>query len=377
MLTSLITRYLGREVAQTFFAVILVVLLIAISNKFVRLVGQAASGLISPEVLLQAILFQIPDLLAFLLPVALFLAILLCYSRMFIDNEILVMFACGLSWQYLMRVALSLGVLIMILVFSITNFLGPYLAQYRERLLRTEGASLLIQTVSPGRFHAFSKEKLVLYVAQLNSDRTELKKVFIAEMPQDSLQDPAQEQRVITAQAGQVVTDQETGLTYFKLFAGRRYEGTPGEKDYSVIAFESYERLLVENAPPTGLYYHRTMPTKMLWQNPSRSNWAELQWRLSLPLSAPLLALLAVPLSRVNPRTGRLLSLFVAILLCILYYNLLTLSKRWVASGVLSPWIGVWWVHLLLLMGSLICFWVISGKMMPVLNRFKKKLNKL
>jgi lipopolysaccharide export system permease protein len=358
----LIRRYLLREIATTFVAVIAIILLIAISNKFVRLIAQAAAGNIAPGVLLQVILFQIPELLAFLLPVGLFLAILLCYSRFFADNEMPVMLACGISWQRFLMVSFALGLVVMMLSATLTCYFGPKIAYQRERLLHEEGPLLLMQTVTPGRFHAFQKDKLVFYVTDINSDRSQMKQVFIAEQPKGPLSDK-QSWSLLTAKVGKVIVNESTGYTYFKLQKGRRYNGTPGEADYSILAFDEYERLLEGTTMPQGLFFHRTMPTAMLLLNPSPSNMAELQWRIAVPLSAPLLALLAVPLSRVRPRQGRFAQLFTAVIFCILYYNLLTISKRWVASGKLSPEIGLWWVHGLLLILALYSIAKVSGRL--------------
>jgi len=356
----LIGRYLFRETLQTFLGVITVILLIALSNKLVRLVGKAASGDIAPDVLLQVILFQIPELLAFLLPVGLFLAILLCYSRFFADNEIPVMLACGVSWQRLLKSALLLSVIVMIVAGSLTCYFLPKLAQYRERLLNEEGAMLLVQTVTPGRFHSLHQDKLVFYVAGSNSDRSELQRIFIADEPNES--DSETNRSLLTASSGKVIVDPETGSTYLKLIEGQRYYGVPGERDYSILAFQDYQRLIEGKSGQEGVYFHRTMPTGMLFQSPNPSNLAELQWRLSLPLSAPLLALLALPLSRVAPRSGRFARLFVAIIICIIYFNLLTVSKRWVAGGVIAPEVGVWWVHILLLIFGLLFLVKTSGR---------------
>ncbi len=355
----LIKRYLFKEISHTFFAVILVVLLIAVSNKLVRLVAQAAIGNVSPDILFDVILFQVPDLLAFLLPVGLFLAILLCYSRFFADNEIPVMFACGISWQKLLNVGLSVGFLVMLLSAGLTCYLAPKSAQYKEQLLHTQGPMLLLQTLSPGRFHSFQKDKLVFYVSDLNPERTELNRVFIAEHPNNNQEDKSWS--LISAKSGKVYTD-ESGSTYFTLIEGKRYQGTPGAMDYSIVQFDEYQRFLENPKLEQGLFFHRTMPTKMLLDNPTPSNLAELQWRLSIPLAAPLLALLALPLSRVGPRQGRFGKLFIAIIICIIYFNLLTVSKRMVASGTLDPHIGVWWVHLSLFIFSLLFLAKTSGR---------------
>jgi lipopolysaccharide export system permease protein len=348
-----------------------VVLLIALSNKLVRLISKAASGEIPPDLLLQVIFFQVPDLLAFLLPIGLFLAALLCYSRFFVDNEIPVMLSCGISWGRLLKSSLILSMLVMVLVGAITCYWSPIIAQYREDKLHDDGPLLLVQTMTPGRFHTLQNDKLVFYVAESSSDRSELKRVFIADEPKENSEDL--HRSFLTAETGKVISDPQSGATYLKLIEGRRYHGTPGERDYSVLTFDNYERLIPGKETPAGVYFHRTMPTSMLWNSPSPSNYAELQWRLSLPLAAPLLVLLALPLSRTNPRAGKFSRLFIAVMICIVYFYLLTMSKRWVASQHLAPEIGVWWVHGLLLLAALFLLMHGSGRSVQWYQAIKKR----
>jgi len=77
---------------------------------------------------------------------------------------------------------------------------------------------------------------------------------------------------------------------------------------------------------------------------------AELEWRISLALSVLVLTLLAVPLSKVKPKQGRYAKLAPAVLFYIVYANLLFLARAWIKKGVLAPWLGIWWVHLLILL---------------------------
>jgi len=368
-----IFRYLFRELAYTFFAVILVVLLISISNKFVRLISKAASGEIAPDVLFQLILFQIPDLAAFLLPIAFFLAILITLGRLFANNEIPVLFACGFSWGQLVRFV-GIGSLIVAFFTALLTCYGtPKLAQYREQVLKQEGPFLLLQTMMPGRFHSFQKDKLVFYVGDMKSDRTQLKNIFIAEHPNAS-QPQGENWSVLTARSGKIVVDPKTGLTYLTLAKGKRYVGTPGEQDYSILRFQNYQRLIEEPVVTPNVLFHRTMATRALWQMPTPAHRAELQWRISLPLAAPLLALLALAFSSVSPRRGRFGAFFIAIVICIVYFNLLMLSKRWVALGRLPEVVGVWWVHLLLLLLGLFLLIEVSGKGEQMRYYFKKRL---
>lgn len=365
----LIRRYLLKQIAQTCLAIMLVVLLIAVSNKFIRFMAKAAIGEIAPNLLWEILLFQVPDLIAFLLPVALFLGILMSLSKLYADNEMQVLFACGFSWKPLLLMILGLASVVMLLSGSISCYWGPEFAKEREKLLRQEGPLFLLQTVSPERFQSIDKDRLVFYVNELNNDRSHLGRLFIAEYPKGG------EWSVLTAETGDITTDPETGLSYITLKDGQRYNGLPGKNDYNVVSFKSSSQLLENPVANEGVLYHRTMPTIRLWQHPDPGNLAELQWRLAIPLSALLLALLAVPLSQVSPRQGRYGHLFIAVMICVFYFNLLTMSKRWVAKGQLSPMIGLWWVQILLLIIAFVLIAKASGRLNPFLARFKKRLS--
>ena len=82
------------------------------------------------------------------------------------------------------------------------------------------------------------------------------------------------------------------GDRFLVLLNGTRYEGTPGQRDYRIVEFERYamriDAVPVKQADPQV----RTMSTLELWRNPTTWNLAELEWRLGLPISATILALL-------------------------------------------------------------------------------------
>ncbi len=126
---------------------------------------------------------------------------------------------------------------------------------------------------------------------------------------------------------------------------GYRYEGLPGKADYKVVRFKEYGRAISESKALTENDSLRIKSTALLLKSRDPTEVAEFQWRLSLPLSVLILGLIAVPLARVKPRYGRFAKFLPAIAIYIIYYNLFTVSKRWVAASVLPGSIGVWWVH--------------------------------
>lgn len=356
----IIGRYLSKEIIKTFLAVTLILTLIAASNKFVSLLGKAASGEFSPSLLLNLIGLYIPELLAFLLPLSLYLAILLSYGRFFADNEIPALLSCGFGWNELLKVGLKISLWVSLVVLALTLVINPILAQKRENALSEEETSMLMNTLTPGRFHSLAKERLVFYVETLSASRNEMTDVFIAEQPA-YIPEKNEPWSVLTAKKGKLVTDPDTQDVYLLLEEGTRYEGMPGGYAYNQVSFKQFGRLIEPKGKSFKELYHRTRPTQDLWDSPNFSDKAELQWRLSIPISTPLLALLAVALSKVPPRAGRFARVFPGILIFIVYYNFLTMSRRWVESGTLSPWIGVWWVHVATMVIALMCFVMISG----------------
>ena len=96
---------------------------------------------------------------------------------------------------------------------------------------------------------------------------------------------------------------------------------------------------------------------RQLLRDPTRLNLSELAWRVGLPVSALILAFLALPLSAVNPRTGRFLNVLVAVFLFMTYSNLISIFQAWIAKGGINPMVGMWAVHVgMLLLLSLLLY---------------------
>jgi lipopolysaccharide export system permease protein len=147
------------------------------------------------------------------------------------------------------------------------------------------------------------------------------------------------------------------GDRFLVLQNGTRYEGIPGQRDYRIVEFERYA-MRIDTAPVKQAEPQvRTMSTPELWRNPTTWNLSELEWRFGLPISATILALLAIPLSYVNPRAGRSLNLILAIVLYMLYSNMISVTNTWVGQGKLSPGIGLWGIHAVMLVITALMFY--------------------
>ena len=345
----IISRYLTKEIAGALFGVTLVLLLVFLSNQLVRYLSYAASGKIAPNILLQLMGFAIPSLLALLLPLGLFLGIILAYGRMYADSEMRVLQACGLSISRLLAITSGIVVSVSVLVLVLMVWINPWIAHQKDKLiaqsLTTEN---ILDTLTPGRFQVSMDGKRVVYVEKISRNHRQADNLFIADQ---SKLDPDQGNGtwvVVSAAQGAQQTDPVTQERFIVADNGYRYEGVPGQNAYKIIQFKRYAVATPRTLITTVRQQEEAMSTATLWkayQNPN--NASEIQWRFSIPLSVFMLALLAIPLSQVKPRQSKYSQLLPAILIYVVYMNLLFVGRNWLEQKMLPVWLGMWWVHLL------------------------------
>ncbi len=352
----IISRYLIKEIASTIFAVTLVLLLIFMCNQVVRYLGYAASGKIGANILVQLIGFEIPNLLALLLPLGVFLGIIFAYSKLYAENEMRVMHLSGLSVQRLVRMTGFAAFFVSVLVMILTCWINPYVAAARDKLiLQSVSIENLMNTLVAGRFQVIGGKdaQRVIYVEHVTRNHHEASHLFFAD--QHINKKGQTNWSVISADKGYPLRDIKTNSHYVVTTDGFRYEGTPGQNNYKIIQFDKYAVRIPDHVNTLNTQQFDVMPTFLLWQHyyQNKENAAELQWRLSIPLSAFLLAMLAIPLSKTRPRQGRYTHLLPAILIYVIYINLLFVARDWMQTTKWIGHFGLWWVHagLILMIG--------------------------
>lgn len=351
----IIFRYLAKEVFVTLIALTAILMLIFLSNQFIQYLNRAASGSIPGVIIMKLMMLELPNLAGLLLPLGFFMAILLAYGRLYAENEMTVLRACGYGPQQLLEHSFIMALVVSIIVGIIMIWGSPVIATERAKLLHSSGVQTLIKTIMPGRFHAINGGKQVFYVQSMSRDHTKAEQVFLAK--RSTVNDTIRWD-VLWADLAYAETDPVNGEEYIVLHDGKEYQGVPGRADYQVAQFADYKARL----PHPTLRVNddiRTEKTASLlpFNNPNRTKAAELQWRLSIPLMVLTLTLVAVPLSRVSPRSGKYAKILPAVILYILYANLMFIARDAVTSGKIPVWLGMWWIHLLVIAVGLILLW--------------------
>ena len=349
----IIHRYVFREVLQVFVAVLGVLLLIYVSNRFVRYLAQAASGYISKDVITQLILLKLVQNLSILLPLALYLAVLLSLGRLYRDSEVIAMAAGGISVRRLAVALAWVGVGFALLAGSLSLYFSPKAAELQQAVFEQAKGEAKIGGIQAGRFREFGKGDRVVYVESISADGASMNNVFVRVRHRNG-------QDLIVAERAYPAVQGGDGERFIVLENGHRYTGEPGQLDFVVTQFERHA-VRLEQASRSGLRKLEATPSVELLAQGSVASIAELQWRISVPISVVVLVLMAVSLARTSPRQGRYAKLVTAFVLYFIYNNGLSIAQKLVERDQLHVNIGVWPVHALFVLGAIFALFAQSS----------------
>ena len=333
----IIDRYLRHEISVPFLAVIAVLIAIFLTFSLTRFLIDANAGLLHAAEVIQLTFLKALISLEILLPLSLYLAVMIGLGRLYSDSEIYAMRASGISEMRLLRPIVGFALLLAVLIALFSIFVRPWAYAQSYRIIAQAEASTAVDRIHPGRFYTFGDLGRTVFIKGISNGGTELDEVFIRTRKNGDLQ-------VITASAGRMEFEARSGFHRLTLNDASIYKHVADGPDVFAELGTFSLWIPAAEADPVG-YKTKSTSTFDLRDSGSTADLAEFQWRMSTPLSALLLALLAIPLSRSKPRQGRYARMLGAIVIYAVYFNLLDVSRTWVERGT-SP--GIWWVPALL-----------------------------
>jgi len=350
MMFSIFNRYLLKEVIYGWLAVTVILWLILVSNRLVRYLADAAAGDIPGEVIFKLLGLKMAWYIIHIVPFALALGAVLGLGRLYRDNEMTVMTACGVGPWQIYKPVLGFGLLAAVVLGWLVLYITPGVqgSSYRLEAVASQQADMTV--LGAGRFNEIQNGLLTFYAEQLSADRQTMENLFIAVR---DWRHPNRPPQIVRAKSAYRKRDETSGDQFLVLVNGYRYEGRPGEAAYRIMQFKEYGVRIDLPGVAVATTKRAAAPSSELLASDDAQDIAELQWRLAMPVSVLSLLLLAVPLSRSSPRQGRYGRLILAILVFVIYYNLLGTARVWVADGSVPPWLGLWWVPVLPVMLAL------------------------
>jgi lipopolysaccharide export system permease protein len=360
----IIDRYLARELLVSFVAATAILLLVDIGGTVADLLNKIARGRIPPELLFSLIGLRTIIDLTLLAPLAVFIGVQLAYGRLYRESEMAVFAASGLPVTGLLRPLMRLAIPVALVMAMISFWLAPAAMRLSQDLILQANRSLIIAGLEPGRFVELPNNDGVMYVEAMSADGVQFKKMFVASERtetaggKEKTADAPVRINVITATDGELYHDANGAERYLRLNDGFRVEGYIGQDNYRLLRYQRNDVKLADAEPDASAdSAKRAAPTADLLRSDDPLQRAELHWRLAAPLSTFVLILLALPLSKSSPRQPRYAGLIIAFLSWSIYYAAMNIAHEQLTRGKMSFALGMWWVHIPVLLVALYLLW--------------------
>lgn len=351
----IITRALVRELTTATLAVAFIFVALFMVVSLVKILAKAAAGSFPVTLVFTMLGLQTVEVLSLMLPLAFYVGLILTLGRWYHDNEMTVLNGCGVSLTQLLRPLLAITAAFAVVVVLLSFYLAPLASRFIAQVKQDEGARHQAAAIVPGVFNDVAlgergRDSAVYYVEDMGSSG-EMRRVFVAASQ-------AGRESVLVARRGWEIGDPASGDRFLVLENGVRYDGRPGQADYRKLEFERYTIRIELPAPALRHTPYHAMPTSQLWQDATPGGQAEWHWRISKPVALLVLMLFGVVFSYTQPRRGRYVSLFVAIVAYFVYSNMLGVGDAMLKRGRLPGTVGLWWVHVLFLGLGVYLFWL-------------------
>ncbi len=344
----IISQYIARDIVAAIASVALILLLIILGKLFIQLLSEVLDGDLSANMLGAVLLLGVIRYLVILLPFSLFIAIILVLSRMYKDSEINAAMAGGASNKDLIKAVMPIGIPVLLIVYLLVSYISPWAHRLAEVIESVTEQSMVLGQLTPGKFFELESTGWVVYAESENSEDGSLRNVFVQRSEGGKLV-------VELADRAHIQTDEDL-TQVFVLFDGKTIEGIPGQANYAISTYDEHRVY-----PPRTDFSREAGKAKYqdlmsLFNMNDASYVAEIYQRSSIIFSTLVLMLLAIPLSKVAPNSGRFSRLAVAVLIYILYLNLVIVACSWIKRGESYGLLSLICVHLIVVIGTFLAY---------------------
>lgn len=333
----LFRRALLQELVVTATGAFVILAGIVVAQRTGFLIRLAAKGALPNDAIATMLGFNMLKFLPMLFSLTLFLAVLMTLSRWYRDSEMVIWFSAGLSINKWIKPVLMFTLPVVLVIAVLSLYIMPWATNKADEFRLELKSRDDLATISPGVFKESKHADRVFFIESFDALGNVVKNIFVQSKQQNKI-------GIIVASKGSRF-EEKNGDQFLLMENGRRYQGTKGTAEFSTTEFEKYairvEASEVITEPPST----QAISSDVLIENQSVVNSAELQWRLAIPISALILTLLAIPLSSLDPRAGRSANFVMALVIYMIYNNLLSIMQAWVTQGKVSVAVGLWPVH--------------------------------
>ena len=366
---TIISRYLQKNIIVFLVSIFFIISFIVFGNQFVSIVQKSVEHGIPFQELMPIIGFNMLRDLPVIFSLSLFLAIIISISQMYKNSEAIVINSFGIGDKGLIYYIQPIVILSFVLVFVLTIYVVPWAKQQKSNAEDETVNASEFSFITEGKFESFKNGEIVFYASESSSinkaGQQNLEEIFIYVSNKVS---PV----IVLASTGIKYTDSTSQSIYLRLKDGVRYEGLPGEINKNILDFDLYDLEIVSGEVQKTLSNFSAIEEKtsidLLTDGGLPAN-AELQWRISQSLSILILSFIGVLLGKTSPRTGKGINLLAGIVVFMIYNNGLLVAKNSIERGDLTPFIGLWSIHIIVILLVLIFYQFRQGKVLYFIDK--------
>lgn len=356
---STLYRYLTREIISPLLLGLVTFTAVLLMGRMLKLADMVVSKGVPLRELGLLIIYLLPNFAMITIPMALLFAVLLAFSRLSADSEIIAIKASGTSLYRLLPPVMAIATLAYIVTTIVALYLLP---------LGNVAFKQLLYRVVEGRLSLNLKEQvfnnsipgLVIYLDRNIEKNGRLSGILI----QDE-RNP-KEISTIFADSGTLDSDEKGKKLLLHLSNGSIHQASPQDK-YRRLDFTEYVlnidlaksiKAIVKNEQDMTLSEIRTK----LQQGGSARKQSiemalEIQRRFALPFACIIFAIVAMPLGIQNRRSGKAAGFSLSIAAILVYYIFQSFGRTLGEKELLHPALAIWLPNLIFLAGGLFLFW--------------------
>jgi len=366
---TIISRYLLRSLALFFLAITFVIGLLVFGNQFVLTVQESVEYGIPFAELMPLVGFNMLRDIPIILTLSFFLSIIITISQFYKNSEAVVMNSIGLGDKNFINIIQPIVIFLFLIVFFLAIFAVPWAKQHKSLAEDETINASEFSFISEGKFESFKDGEIVFYA----SDSSKLDSAGEQNMEEIFIYSSDNESPIIVfASEATKYIDTKTKSTYLRLKDGVRYEGLPSDNNIKILDFEAYDLEIVSGEVIKSISNFSKIEEKnsvdLLTEGGLLAN-AEMQWRFSQPISILILSVFGVFLGKSSPRSGKGVNLIIGLVVFMLYNNGLLLAKTSIENGQLNPIIGMWAIHLFLIIFLIFFYQFREGKVTQFIDK--------
>ena len=371
---SRIARYILRNLVTLFLAITFILGLVVFGNQFVLMVQESIERGIPIQELMPLVSFNMIRDVPLILTLSLFLAIVITISRLYKNSEAIVMNSLGLGDKHFIVFIQPLVIASFLIIFFLTIYAVPWAKQQKNIMEEETRNASEFSFITEGKFEQFKQGEIVFYTSESKTLDTvgaqNMEDIFIY------ASDNGKPVIVLASEAIKYIDPQSNSI-YLRLKDGVRYQGIPSNKNKNILNFDLYDLEIVSGELQKSVAIYSNIEGKstleLLKQRGLLAN-AELQWRISQPITVLILSVIGVFLGKASPRSGKGINLLIGVVVFIIYYNSLLAVKSAIEHGQIDSIFGLWIVHFLVIL-LLILFYKLRQAKIPnyLISIFNKK----